>query len=669
MRRTYNVKNGIDVIRKALSSIPILKATRGEKANRDKNYLNICCAFDIETSLLPEEIDGAKESAMYVWQFQFGKDVTIIGRTWNEYLDFINDLNDSISENARLLIFVHNLSYEFQFIRSIQNFDDVFCLHPRKILRARWEKLEYRCSYLLSNQSLERWGKDLGIKHHKLSGEDFDYREVRYSDTPLTVKQIQYAIVDVIALVECLEKQMEMYGDTIRTLPFTRTGYVRRDMKKAVAGLRHTKLMDMKESVEFYRMEREAFRGGDTHANRYYTGEILEGVKSVDISSSYPAALCLEKYPMTPWKTCISREVSHLEGLIAKGYACLFRANFTNITLRDSLWGFPYIASAKCHMCINPLKDNGRVLSADSVSVTITDIDYEILLKEYKWDRMKIQDVYISQYDMLPSEVRNQIWSYFKRKTELKGVDPVKYALVKGDVNSNYGMMAERADRPEIRIEGFAYIQEEADLQERLDKKLLPYSWGVWTTAIARRALHHGLHASGIGALYCDTDSVKYIGECNVSNYNRIKREACTKLYGEAKDKKGVPHYLGVYEDDGEYAEFVTWGAKKYAYTDRDGELHITIAGVGKLSGAQELKEKGGIRALNPVDTVFNIGGGVRAIYNDHPVKIRNVEGHKVIITSNTALVPDTYKMSLTDDYWQLLNVINGNFLWWRCPE
>ena len=47
------------------------------------------------------------------------------------------------------------------------------------------------------------------------------------------------------------------------------------------------------------------------------------------------------------------------------------------------------------------------------------------------------------------------------------------------------------------------------------------------------------------------------------------------------KDSKGKEHCLGLFEEDGNYLEFITQGAKKYAYIDSiDKEIHITVSGV-----------------------------------------------------------------------------------------
>ena len=67
-------------------------------------------------------------------------------------------------------------------------------------------------------------------------------------------------------------------------------------------GVNRTWLREIMPGYEVYKALREAFRGGNTHANRYYVGNIVENVKTMDLESAYPAAQACFKFPMTPFK-------------------------------------------------------------------------------------------------------------------------------------------------------------------------------------------------------------------------------------------------------------------------------------------------------------------------------------------------------------------------------
>ena len=118
-----------------LQIIPKVPRKKGSKP-----YLDIVTAFDIETTRLPE----IEQSVMYIWQFQI-EDQTIIGRTWMEFKEFLHNCRLRLKEHEYLMVYVHNLSFEFSFLKGIYNFkkDEVFSIGPRKVLRCTmWDHFE-----------------------------------------------------------------------------------------------------------------------------------------------------------------------------------------------------------------------------------------------------------------------------------------------------------------------------------------------------------------------------------------------------------------------------------------------------------------------------------------------------------------------------------------------
>ena len=148
-----------------LANIPIIEKQKRKKNSR--SYLDIICAFDIEASRLPD----IEQSVMYIWQFQFGSDLTVIGRTWEEFMQMMERIAGHIKEIAYLVIYVHNLSYEFSFLKGIYPFqpEEVFCTDARKVLKCEMmECIEFRCSYYLSNMSpphpyIEKYNRNQAI--------------------------------------------------------------------------------------------------------------------------------------------------------------------------------------------------------------------------------------------------------------------------------------------------------------------------------------------------------------------------------------------------------------------------------------------------------------------------------------------------------------------------
>ena len=160
-----------------------------QKTKQQKRYKDIVTAFDIETTRLPR----IEQSIMYVWQMCFGTEFCVVGRTWDEFLSFRARLTQGMGDSDYLVTYVHNLSYEFQFLRGVWEFapEEVFAIKSRKILKASMGQVEMRCSYIHSNMSLDEYTRKMGVQHKKLTG-SFDYEKLRYPWTPLTENEIAY---------------------------------------------------------------------------------------------------------------------------------------------------------------------------------------------------------------------------------------------------------------------------------------------------------------------------------------------------------------------------------------------------------------------------------------------------------------------------------------------
>ena len=646
-----------------IANIETQKRGRGNPRTRKKVYYkDVICAFDIETTRLAD----IEQSIMYIWMLHIHNHVTIIGRTWEELKNLFLQIREELQDNT-LCIFVHNLSYEFQFLRAIYDFlpEEVFAVDSRKVLRCSMfdNKIEFRCSYLHSNMSLAEYTNKMDVEHKKLDGEEFDYTKERYPWTPLTEKEIAYCVHDVVGLCEALEKEMQIDGDNLYTLPLTSTGYVRRDAKKAMRQIHPAFVKNQLPDLYTYEMLREAFRGGDTHANRFYSGRIIKNVKSADRSSSYPDVLCNCQFPVSPFFH--AGKVSYntlLNMIVVRKKAVIMRIAISKLRLHDDLWGAPYLSKDKCRRIEKGAFDNGRILSAEYLETTITDVDFKIILDQYDFDDLCAFDVSYARYGKLPRSLIDTVIAYYKAKTELKNVpgQEIYYMKSKNKLNSIYGMMAQNPVKQDIVYNNGAWSvanEPEAEiLAESNRKAFLCYQWGVWCTAWARYRLQEGIKLAGENFVYCDTDSVKYIGEIDWNEYNK-QRENDSKASGAfATDPKGITHYMGVYEADGEYSEFKTLGAKKYAYNyEPGGKTYVTIAGVTKKSGGVELDENGGLTAFSPGFT-FVKAGGTEAIYNDDPeVKTVVRDGQKINITPNIVIKDSTYTLGITAEYASLL--------------
>lgn len=664
-------------------NLPLQKRRKGNQSTSQKYYyVDLITAFDIETTYI-EEIDN---SVMYIWQWQFGDKCTVIGRTWYEFRVFLEDLKEILQDN-RLCIFVHNLSFEFQYLSGIFDFapEDVFCMDSRKVLKALLNNsFEFRCSYLQSNMNLRSFCEKMGVHNYKLK---MNYKKRRFWYTELSPKEIAYCINDVRGLVEAIQKEMERDGDSLYTIPLTSTGYARRDAKAAMRKSSRSFLVNQLPSWEIYKLCREAFRGGNTHASRFYAGLILRDLNSADISSSYPNEIVNSLFPVSKFTIVKNCTEAKLDKLIYKqGKAALIRMALFNVRLKNDLVPVPYIPTSKCNGIYHGVYDNGRVLSAEVIAqFTCTDIDYKILRQQYDFE-MEIITVASARYGKLPQPLRDCVLDYYKQKTDLKDKKSdsehtaefykLLYNKIKILLNAQFGMMAQ--DPVKITTE---YRSDLEDLYKDKDDKtpeelleinnkraFLAYQWGVWVTARAREHLQKGIDLCGIDFVYCDTDSCKYIGD-NVDweILNKEVRKNAEKNNTYAIDPNGVKHYMGLFEKEEHMKEFKTLGSKKYAYITDDNKLHITIAGVNKRIGAIELTRAASVKYGPPEDPLvyfapdfkFIYAGGLEARYSDHPDigEFITEDNVPIRITRNVSLVDNTKTLGITGEYRELLEI------------
>lgn len=652
-----------------IDELPILKRSKGNPRTRHKfNYVDAFTAFDIETT----NFDNAEMAIMYIWQMQIN-DQTIIGRTWDDFVYLIDYMVDHLQ--GRMIIYCHNLSFEFSFLKSVLHFesDDVFSTRPRKVLKALYkDKIEFRCSYMLTGLSLADFTRRMGVKE-KLSGDEYDYNKIRYPWTSLTEKELEYCITDVKSLVEALKVFYSIENDTHYTIPLTSTGFVRRDMKKAMKRFNKNKLRAMLPDENVYQLLKEAFRGGNTHANRFYSGMILDNVKSVDRVSSYPDVQINELFPMTPFLHEPDADLDRVCRVIGKHKrAALIKIAFYDIELNNHLWGCPYIPKHKCTVLSKKhYNDNGRIIDADYLEITLTDIDLRIVLDEYDFNEARIIDFYHAGYGKLPLCFREEVLKFFNLKTDLKNVqgEELYYHKAKEKLNSIYGMSVQDLARQSVVYMEGEFFEDTEDLTTLINnankKAFLAYQWGVWTTAHARKQLEDMIKMVGVSNfIYCDTDSVKYLGDDFkiIESINKCRKKQSVDNGGVASDRSGKKHYLGVWEPDGIYDRFVTMGAKKYAY-EQNGKIGITVAGVGKSLGARELEKAGGLEHFKTGFT-FHDAGGTRSVYCDHPegtyhlgdfdFTAMDLGCHGVV--SSCYIGDSTYTLGITAEYEYILS-------------
>ena len=96
-------------------------------------------------------------------------------------------------------------------------------------------------------------------------------------------------------------------------------------------------------------------------------------------------------------------------------------------------------------------------------------------------------------------------------------------------------MCATNPLRVSLQFDGTAFSVKETDDQAELEKanrkSFTVFAWGCWVTCWCRYWLERALQLCGHRFIYCDTDSVKFVGDVDFTDLNDEIRELST-LHG-----------------------------------------------------------------------------------------------------------------------------------------
>lgn len=343
--------------------------------------------------------------------------------------------------------------------------------------------------------------------------------------------------------------------------------------------------------------------------------------------------------------------------------------------------------------------DNGRIIQADELEMTLTDIDFKLILDMYNCE-YEIVESYYSKYNYLPKQFIEFVLEKYVNKTKFKNVKgkELEYAKEKNKFNSLYGMSVTNTIRDKVIFENStkSWRKEELKneeiedlLEKEKNKGFLSFAYGVWVTAYARNNLLRNVIKCDDYVVYCDTDSMKLVegfDENVITDYNNFvenKIKYVSKLLEipiekfAPKDSKGVSHMLGVFDKDADYTEFITQGAKKYAFIEKVKikdvnknlkvlskidenycyAMGITVAGVPKC-GVQELNSLEDFKD----NLVFNFSTTNKNLLfyceNMKEIDIEDYQGHITHVnqTCGCCLLPNTYELSKSLDYAELIS-------------
>lgn len=546
--------------------------------------------------------------------------VTLYGNTPDEFCDCLEMIQNALPGDETYYYW-HNMAYDWVFIRKhmFKKFG-----HPDKQLNTkshnpiyiRWDNkhIVFRDSLILSQRKLEKWADDLDVEHKKAVGK-WNYNRIRNQQGYFTRNEMDYIECDTLAGVECIDETMRALKKHIYSMPYTATGIPREEVRKIGKkfGARKS-FLSMVMDYEQYIKSTRLYHGGYTHANRYLIEKIILNVICYDFSSSYPAVMLTEKYPMekfSKFNDCSMKDVLNM----ADKYAFMFKLIMVNPQLKDAHEPMPALQFSKCTKCINPVLDNGRILMADYVEIYLNEVDLSIIYEQYKYNRHICCEVEVAEKDYLPRWFTDYVYKLYSDKCTLKDGDPVLYSIAKAKLNSLYGMCVQKSLKENI-VENYKtgeYKEEqpidaktlepltpEQQYQKYIDNNnsVLLYQWGVWITSYSMRNLFTlskcCIDENGKNCfVYSDTDSIysTYWDDERLKNYNLQVLRKLQKNNYEPVKYNGCEYTPGKAEFDGAYSEFRVLGAKRYccryAKDPRNkeknwGKLKITVAGVPK---------------------------------------------------------------------------------------
>lgn len=644
MNISNEIKSAIDNYFDRLDShnIDRYKYSRSHKAN----ILNIPVNFDIETTNIKEH----KCALCYIWQIAI-YDYCFYGRYIEDFPVFLDILSFTVSryksKKSRakncIIIYVHNLSFEYQNIRKLIKIepDSVLCYDKRDIIKFdlihTYETLiTFRCSYCLTGVALKKLVTSAGVSKHK----SIDYSLMRAPVTDLTHDELDYALDDVYVMSCYFDDMLIRDHVNMADIPLTLTGYAREHFKQ-LCGFRLSKHDEISPDIAEYRrilsfckldnlyeltIARSCFQGGFTHGAIGAFNEIHSNVYHYDLTSSYPTVLLSEMYPLCSFTrdnlkasfihqnnhdsflSILDFPVSQIRDRLHLGY--IVRVHFKFVRLKRDKneciisWSKILNNESKEDPVLNERVINGRVHSAENLIMYLTDVDFELYRLFYDCE-YEIQDLLFADFGYLPKVFCQTVVDLYYDKTTLKGVEgkESEYSLKKQKLNSIYGLTVTDPIRDNFTYDNdsgelIEKIYSQNDIEEILadynksdggkPSKINYYYWGVFCTAYARSNLIRMIDNLKYDYLYADTDSVFFTNQDNIKYIKEYNADIVTKLLKNPsitydkiapQDIKGKVHILGQWTSERFCNMFVTIGAKRYLEVYQS-DYKFTCAGI-----------------------------------------------------------------------------------------
>ncbi len=558
------------------------------------NYWDLKCGFDIETTTYKDR------AYMYIWQIGINNKA-FFGNSWEEFNDCLSIINNYIDYlnsqkskekhkkefKAQAICFIHNIAFEWQFVRKEISVTDVFLKSLREPLYFESDNIKFLDSFQITHMSLAKLAKRYCTTQKMV--EDIDYTILRNSTDGknLTDKEMKYCENDVLILCEFAEYYFNKYISN-NELIYTETSIVRHSLKKAFKEQNQLSKQDIFEMYprtfnEYLMYMEYLFAGGWVKSSVDAFGKILSNIKCKDITSSYPAQIAHRYYPISKFKSIKIDSKQMLNNMLNK-YCCILDVTLFNVkkTTIHSIISTSKIVNNDTGRI---LVDNGRIAEVEKVRLLMTELDWDIFNKFYDFDKFKIviNSFKIAVRGKLPSYVVSTMLDAYERKEELKlrGED---YFNEKCFVNMFYGCFVTKIHKFNYIVKNGEITKELNDYYKQIRSSVLSPFWGIWCTSWARFQELSAVYANADCVVYGDTDSIKghNMSDDYFNSYNAEQIEKNKKLCEKYNKNFELIKELGCWDSEPTYQLFKTIGCKRYIGFDDNNNLSVTIAGVPK---------------------------------------------------------------------------------------
>lgn len=574
---------------------------------RKSGYVDIGCAFDIETTSYYSEKHDSNLASMYNWQMALDN-LVIMGSHWEDFKKLIEILDKKCKKaKAKLMILDQNLSFEFSFIKGILPWKinkktgkcEIFAKDERTVLYAKTGHIEFRDTLALTGIGLDKYQKNFNLDVGKLKG-DLDYSVMRFTSgsgtTPMTDREKAYCINDVFVLTDFYHKFLKpQFLDQDKPIPLTSTGIPRSEVKDAFKEMSKEDQRKMRNEIrnampnrDVYNLWRRfLFRGGFTHANVIACNELVEKpFKSYDAKSMHPSQCFHHNFSYKYVRRNPERFLDILEDSRDEQYG--FFGLFIFYNIQSASFHSLESKNKLVEYSDDAIFDNGRLCRAKKITVMLNQIDFKNYELMYKFDSYEVVYIYQSYMKPLPDYLLKTMAHYFWLK-ENCGDDVVLRNLTKRKLNGCFGMCA--TGLTEIDLEFDPITQEfqpskELKTYDELVKNLilLP-QWAIEIAAYSRAQLCDAImNGGGVDSIYYDTDSNKVNHPELHSKYyddfneKMIAFNRTINTFGY--DKKPFEK-LGCWELEYVGTRYKVLGAKRYL-VEHDGQIQCTVAGMVK---------------------------------------------------------------------------------------